>query len=177
MKTQEQLDVNLRPWSQDDLALLERLRGDPDMNIHLGGPEAPKKILERQERYVLSSQTGVNPMFAIVLGPEQVAAGSIGYWEKMWQGEDIWETGWSVLPEFQGRGIATQATALVVARARAARKHRTLHAFPAIDNPASNAICRKAGFKLQGEADFEFPPGHWMRCNDWALDLFPDDSN
>ena len=25
---------------------------------------------------------------------------------------------------------------------------------------------------LLEECDFEFPPGHHMRCNDWRLDLF-----
>jgi RimJ/RimL family protein N-acetyltransferase len=174
MNDKKRIEVALRPWSRDDSALLERLRGDPAMNVHLGGPEAPEKIRERQERYYQSSQTGINPMFVIVVGPEKKSAGSIGYWEKEWQGQQIWETGWSVLPEFQGQGIATQATAIVVERVRAAGKHRFLHAFPSVHNAASNAICRKAGFTLRGEADFEFPPGHIMRCNDWSLDLFED---
>jgi RimJ/RimL family protein N-acetyltransferase len=173
MGRKEQIEVNLRPWSQDDLPLLIRLRGDPTMNEHLGGPEAPEKIRERQERYYRSSRTGENPMFVIVVGPERVPAGSIGYWEKEWQGQRIWETGWSVLPEFQGRGVATRATAIVVGRVRAEGKQRFLHAFPSVDNSPSNAICRKAGFTLQGQVDFEFPPGHFMRCNDWCLDLFP----
>lgn len=142
------------------------------MNVHLGGPEALQKIRERHERYRQSSVTGKNPMFVIVVGPQRTAAGSIGYWEKEWQGEKIWETGWSVLPGFQGQGIATQATFAVVERARAEGKHRFLHAFPSVDNGASNAICRNVGFTLQGEVDFEFPPGHVMRCNDWRLDLF-----
>ncbi len=174
MAGKKEYEVQLRSWSADDLPLLTRLRGDPVMNEHLGGPEAAEKIRERQERYYQSSQTGLNPMFVILFGPEKTAAGSIGYWEKEWQGEQIWETGWSVLPEFQGRGIATRATALIVDRVHAERKYRFLHAFPAVDNAASNAVCRKAGFTLRGEADFEFPPGHFMRCNDWSLDLFPD---
>jgi RimJ/RimL family protein N-acetyltransferase len=172
MKTKNQIAVDIRPWSNDDLPLLERLRGDPMMNEHLGGPETPEKIRERQERYRLSSETGVNPMFVIVVGLERVPAGSIGYWEKDWQGQSIWETGWSVLPEFQGQGVATRATLIIIGRVRAMAKHRYLHAFPSINNAASNAICRKTGFTLQGEVDFEFPPGHIMRCNDWRLDLF-----
>ena len=168
----KKFEVGLRPWSDDDLPLLERLRGDPEMNIHLGGPEAPQKIRERHERYHQSAISGKNPMFVIVVGPERTAAGSIGYWERDWQGEQIWETGWSVLPEFQGLGIATKATNAVVERARAEGKHRYIHAFPSVDNPATNAICRKVGFTLLGEVDFEFPPGHFMRCNDWRLDLF-----
>lgn len=173
MNGNDQIEVDIRPWSQDDLPLLMRLRGDPDMNEHLGGPEAPEKIRERQERYNRSSQTGENPMFVIVAGPEKVSAGSIGYWEKEWQGRLIWETGWSVLPEFQGQGVATKATSIVIEHIRAERKQRFLHAFPSVDNGPSNAICQKTGFTLQGQVDFEFPPGHWMRCNDWCLDLFP----
>jgi RimJ/RimL family protein N-acetyltransferase len=174
MNGKKHLEVDLRPWSQDDLPLLQRLRGDPAMNVHLGGPEAPEKILERQERYYQTSLTGVDRMFVIVVGLERVSAGSIGHWEKDWQGEKIWETGWSVLPEFQGQGIATKATHILIERARATKLHRFLHAFPGVNNAASNAICRKAGFALRGEVDFEFPPGHMMRCNDWYLDLFAD---
>jgi RimJ/RimL family protein N-acetyltransferase len=78
-----------------------------------------------------------------------------------------------VLPEFQGRGVATRATAAVVERARAEWKHRFIHAFPSVDNPPSNAVCRKVGFTHQEEVEFEYPPGHLMRCNDWRLDLLP----
>jgi RimJ/RimL family protein N-acetyltransferase len=176
MSAKKQIEVDIRPWSDGDLPLLERLRGDPVMNKHLGGPEAPEKIRERQERYYQSSQTRINPMFVIVVEPDKISAGSIGYWKKDWQGQQIWETGWSVLPEFQGQGIATQATKIVVERARAEKKHRFLHAFPSVNNAPSNAICRKAGFTLQGEADFDFPQGHYMRCNDWSLDLFAGDA-
>ncbi|HEU0297419.1 MAG TPA: GNAT family N-acetyltransferase [Anaerolineales bacterium] len=167
-------DVDIRPWSDGDLPLLERLMADPAMTEHLGGPETSEKIRGRHQRYLRDSDK--DHMFVIVVGPERVAAGSIGYWEKDWRGQKVWETGWSVLPEFQGHGVATTATAAVVQRARADGKHRFIHAFPSVDNAASNAICRKAGFTLQGEADFEYPPGNIMRCNDWRLDLFKDAS-
>jgi RimJ/RimL family protein N-acetyltransferase len=175
MKGKAQIDVDLRPWSKHDLPLLQRLRGDPAMNVHLGGPEAPEKIRERQERYYQSSLTGINPMFVILVGPDGVPAGSIGYWEKQWRDQIVWETGWSVLPEFQGQGVATRATLLIIERARAEGKRRFLHAFPGVNNAPSNAICRKAGFTLLGETDFEFPPGYFLRCNDWVLDLFAAD--
>jgi RimJ/RimL family protein N-acetyltransferase len=81
----------------------------------------------------------------------------------------VYETGWNVLPPFQGRGIA--AAAATVAAAGAEREHRYIHAFPSVDNPASNAICHKLGFSLVAECDFEYPPGSFMRCNDWRLDL------
>ncbi len=168
----EQLKVDIRLWAEDDLPLLERLLGDPAMTEHLGGPELAEKIRNRHARYCQDSATGQDPIFAIILGPEQTQVGSVGYWQKEWQGQQVWETGWSVLPEFQGRGIATAAARLIVDRARSEKKYRFLHAYPAVDNGASNAICRKAGFTLQGEYEFEYPKGSFMRCNDWSLDLF-----
>jgi RimJ/RimL family protein N-acetyltransferase len=79
--------------------------------------------------------------------------------------------GWFVIPAFQGRGIGAAATLKAIAEARSERKHRFMHAFPSVKNEPSNAICRKLGFTLLEACDFEYPPGHLMRCNDWRLDL------
>jgi RimJ/RimL family protein N-acetyltransferase len=165
------LEVDIRPWAEGDLRLLERLMGDPAMTAHIGGPETAEKIRERHGRYLAPGRPGTGAMFVIVVGPERSAAGSVGYWRREWRGRHVWETGWSVLPEFQGRGVATKATAAVVLRARADGTHRFIHAFPSVANGASNAICRTLGFVLQGEVDFEYPKGAFMRCNDWRLDL------
>jgi RimJ/RimL family protein N-acetyltransferase len=162
------IEVDLRSWSEGDLPLLERLLGDPAMTGHLGGPETLEQIRERHARYLKPSAGG---MFVIVVGPGRLPAGSIGYWEREWRGQTVWETGWSVLPEFQGQGVATRAAVSLVERARADGRHPFLHAFPAVDNPPSNSICRKAGFRLLGQVDFEYPPGHFMRCNDWELEM------
>lgn len=168
----ETAELKLRPWSKDDLPLMERLLGDPAMTIHLGGPESPKQLRERHERYTRFSNTRPGCMYVIIVGPAYISAGSIGYWEKEWQGHTVWETGWSVLPEFQGQGIATQAILKLIAIVRTEQTHRYLHAFPSIHNTPSNAICRKAGFTLQGDSDFEYPPGNILRCNDWRFNLF-----
>lgn len=164
-------EVELRPWGEGDFWLMERLLGDPAMMEHLGGPESPEKLRSRHERYCRIGESGTGRMFVIVVGPERVAAGSIGYWEREKRGEQVWETGWSVLPEFQGRGIATQATLAVAAMAREQGKHRFMHAYPSVENGPSNAICRKAGFTFVEALEFEYPVGQLMRCNDWVLDL------
>jgi RimJ/RimL family protein N-acetyltransferase len=163
--------VGIRPWSTGDLPLLLRLLGDPVMTKYLGGPEAPEKIRERHERYCRLNNSDVQRLFASEVGPERLLAGWVGYWEKEWKGRAVWEVGWSVLPEFQGQGVATRATALLIERARAEKKRQYMDAFPSVDNSPSNAICRKLGFRLLEEADFEYPKGHFMRCNDWQLDL------
>jgi RimJ/RimL family protein N-acetyltransferase len=164
--------VRLEAWGEDDLPLLEKLMGDPAMTEHLGGPESPEKIAERQARYEDVTDTGNGRMFKIVDEATGEAVGSVGYWEREWRGEQVYETGWSVLPTFQGRGIAGAATAQAIEKARAENKHRFLHAFPSVDNAPSNAICRKLGFTLLEAREFEYPPGNFMRCNDWRLDLF-----
>jgi RimJ/RimL family protein N-acetyltransferase len=164
--------VRIEPWSEGDLPLLRQLLGDPAMMEHLGGPESPEKIAERQARYERIAETGTGRMFTIVDDATGESVGSVGYWEREWRGAQVYETGWSVLPAFQGRGIAGAATALAIEAARSERKHRYLHAFPSVENPASNAICRKLGFTLVEErVEFEYPKGSFMQCNDWRLDL------
>jgi RimJ/RimL family protein N-acetyltransferase len=164
--------VRLEPWGDGDLPLLEKLMGDPGMTEHLGGPESPEKIAERQARYERIADSGTGRMFKIVDAASGEAAGSVGYWERTLRGEQVYEIGWSVLPAFQGRGMAAAATAQAIAEARAEKKHRFLHAFPSVENLPSNAICRRLGFTHVEEAEFEYPPGNFMRCNDWRLDLF-----
>jgi RimJ/RimL family protein N-acetyltransferase len=167
--------VRLEPWTPDDLPLLEALLGDPAMTEHLGGPESHEKLVDRLARYTKLTEPGKGRMFKIVDAETGGGAGSVGYWEREWRDDRIYETGWSVLPAFQGRGIATIATAEVIDIARDESRNRYLHAFPSVDNPPSNAICRKLGFTLVEVADFEYPPGNPMRCNDWRLDLFAGD--
>ncbi|MFI1396361.1 GNAT family N-acetyltransferase [Streptomyces sp. NPDC020681] len=164
--------VRLEPWSEADFDLL-RAANAPELMDHLGGPESEEQLVTRHQRYVeLSADgTGRGRMYRIVLEETGEAAGTVGFWAKTWQDEEVYETGWTVLPGFQGRGIATAATLAVAAEARTEHRHRHLHAYPSTENGPSNAVCRKAGFELMGEADFEYPPGHPIRCNDWRLDL------
>lgn len=156
--------MHLESWGPGDVELLRRLTGDPGMMEHLGGPETPERIADRQRRYA-----GDPAQFKIVDAGEGV--GWVGFWEREWRGGQVYEIGWSVLPEAQGRGLASAATALAIEAAREAGRCRYVHAFPSVDNPASNAICEKLGFTLLEARDFEFPPGSFMRCNDWRLDL------
>lgn len=166
--------VELRPWSEDDLALLVQLMGDPAMTEHLGGPEDDEQIRRRHQRYLDLAITGGGRMFTIAVAPDGDPAGSVGYWERDWRGETVYEIGWSVLRRFQGRGVAVAAATAAAARARAEGGPRFLHAFPSVDNPPSNAICRRLGFSLvEEDVQLEYPKGHFMRCNDWRLDLSP----
>ena len=91
------------------------------MMEHLGGPETPEKIAERQRRYEADSGC-----LKVVAGDEDL--GWVGYWEREWRGETVYEIGWAVLPAAQGRGVATEATRPAIEAARATGRHRRLHA-------------------------------------------------
>jgi RimJ/RimL family protein N-acetyltransferase len=154
--------VHLEPWGADDLPLLEQTVGDAAMMKYLGGPESPEKMAERQEKYSRRD----SGMYKIVDDESGRAVGHLGYWAKDWRGETVHEVGWFVLPEFQGQGVAVEAMRQLIPLAGS----RPVHAFPNVENAASNAICRKLGFTLLGDMEFEYPAGHWMRCNDWRLE-------
>ena len=158
--------VRLEAWGPGDLELLTRLVGDPAMMEHLGGPEDAAKIVERQARY----ERPGSGCFVIV-APGEVRAGWVGYWDREWQGAWIYEMGWAVLPECQGRGLAGRGCALALALAAADGRRESVHAYPAVDNRPSNALCARLGFECLEELEFEYPPGHTMRCNDWRRRL------
>ena len=114
---------------------------------------------------------GGDRMFKIVDVASGVGVGSVGFWTKEWRDELVYEVGWMVMPEFQGRGIAMAATAQVIELAKRDGKYHLMHAVPHMDNAPSNAICRKLGFELLEACEFEFRRGHFMTCNDWRLNL------
>lgn len=164
-------EFRIEPWAEDDLPLLHRLLGDPAMTEYLGGPEPPEKIEARHGRYLRGELDA--KMFRVVDSAGE-SVGSVGYWERESHEGQVWETGWMVLPEHQGKGIATMATRQVIELCRAEQSHQYLYAYPSVDNAASNAICRKLDFELVDTEEFEYPPrsGNIMRCNNWRLDLF-----
>lgn len=139
------------------------------MTAHLNGPETEEQIDDRHARYLRYAETGEARMFSILRGEN--AVGSIGYWKVRWSDQDAWETGWFVLPEAQGQGIAARALTLLIDDVRGHADGRNeLVALPGVDNPASNSVCRRAGFRLVGSTTETFR-GTPLAVNEWALDL------
>jgi RimJ/RimL family protein N-acetyltransferase len=166
-------EVGLRAWTEDDLPLLRGLLGDPAMMTYLGGPESEEKLLERHAKYLAIDGMGNARVFVITAGPERVAVGWVGYWQTSWHAEPAWETGWSVLPVFQGRGVASRGAELAMGVLAGERTHRFVYAFPAVDNGPSNGVCAKLGFERVGSESLEYPPGSdiWMECAVWRREL------
>lgn len=162
-------DVTLHPWSEEDL-WLELRANTPAMKEHLGGIESEETIRDRHRRFLDLPVLGTGWMFRVAL-PDAPGVGSVGYWEREWRGERVYEMGWHVLSEYQGRGLASTAVRLAAAHAATHGRRRWAHAYPKLANGPSNGVCRKAGFTLLGECDFEYPKGNPIRCNDWRLSL------
>ena len=161
--------IELRPWTDDDRTLLVRTVGDAAIMAHLGGAESPEKICSRHALF--RDWSGDGGMMTIWIPSETEAVGTIGFWASTWAGDDVFEAGWMILPQFGRRGIATEAAREIVARVRRLRERRFLFAFPAVDNVASNRVCERAGFTNLGAFDIEYPTDHVMHARAWRVDL------
>jgi RimJ/RimL family protein N-acetyltransferase len=156
--------VELARYTDADFGLTEALETDPRVMRELGGPIERDRLPDIHRRRVADPW-----WFKIVADPGGPAVGTIGVWETSHDAAALYETGWMVLPEHQGRGIASAALALLIERVTADPQFPAIHAFPPITNAPSNALCRKSGFVLLGAADFVYA-GRTLRCNHWSRD-------
>lgn len=163
--------MELRDITMDDLPLYERTLTDPDMMSELGGPRPRRELEEKLQGIVNDVQAGT-VWFSVIVPDEEddAEAGHLCIWDHDWNGERINEIGWMVLPEFQGRGLASEAVRSILRRARLENKWGVIHAFPAVTNGPSNAICRKTGFSKIEEVDYVGFAGT-LRCSHWRIDL------
>jgi RimJ/RimL family protein N-acetyltransferase len=162
--------VELRPWVDADLRLLQRINV-PEIRNQVGGVETSEQLTVRHERYLRMRDAGEGWMFSISIEEVEEPVGTVGFWQRLWRGEPILEIGWNVVPARQGGGVGSAAVAAAIVMCRTTQDRDWLYAFPSVSNTASNALCRRAGFSLQGECDYEYPAGRWMRSSEWRLRL------
>jgi RimJ/RimL family protein N-acetyltransferase len=168
--------VYLRDVRLDDVDVYVRLRCDPAMMAELGGP-LPREGLEAKIRSDVEAVARDEAWICLVVPDERdpgTVAGSVVLWSHEGNGDGggggpMSETGWMVLPEFQGRGLAKAATRLLLERARDDGRWGVVHAFPGVRNGPSNGICRSLGFRLVGEETIDFA-GRQLRTNHWLID-------
>jgi len=160
----------LVPITAEDEDLTVRLECDPEMMRHIGGPRLEEDVRATHKRRLELMKKNVAHIFKVVAENTNEILGTIGIWKIDWKGPQAYEMGWFVLPEHQGRGIATEAALLILSQARSDPEVRYVYAFPAVANAASNAIARKIGMKNLGEFDNESFAGV-IRCTEWLIDL------
>ncbi|MFF2634289.1 GNAT family N-acetyltransferase [Microbacterium sp. NPDC058021] len=161
------MPVTLEPWGPGDLDVLVRMN-TPEMTAFLGGPESTAAVLDRHERYLRPPELSPSRMYRIDIDGEP--AGAIGYWEGDLEGDPVFETGWSVVPELQGRGVARAALRGLIDLVRDDGRRDRLIALPGADNVASIALCRGAGFREHGRLTEVFR-GSELTFHIWVLDL------
>jgi RimJ/RimL family protein N-acetyltransferase len=159
--------MRLRDVTLDDLALYERLRCDPAMTAELGGPQRPEEIPPKLRDDVADVEAD-RSWISVIESDDGEPMGSVCIWTHTTPEGGFSEIGWTVLPRFQGRGVAKAATARILERARTDGRWGSIHAFPSVTNEPSNGICRSLGFELLGATDFDHD-GTILRCNHWWL--------
>ena len=162
--------MRLVPITREDEQLAIRVECDAELMLHIGGPRPEADVRAAHKRRLNLMSKGEAHMYKVVADDTNEVLGTIGLWKIDWKGPRTYEMGWFVLPEHQGRGVATEAARLLLSQARSVPGVRYVHAYPAVTNAASNAIARKLGMENQGEFDNEGFAGV-LRCNDWRIDL------
>jgi ribosomal-protein-alanine N-acetyltransferase len=75
-----------------------------------------------------------------------------------WPGDDKWEVGYELAPEFWGRGFATEGARRAVAFAWAETGLDRIISVTAPDHLASRRVMEKCGLTFQGEIAFPVGP-------------------
>src|SRR4030095_15083804 len=138
-----------RPFALDDLPLLIEQRSDPDMNRYLGGTrmQNPDALDKRIRFYMYCYEShgfGMCPMFLKETG-EMIGAGGIPPLEDT--GEI--EVGYSVIKEYWGRGIATEAARGWMEFGFNQFDLERIVAVAVVENSASQHVMKKLGMSYE----------------------------
>ncbi|MGC0327728.1 RimJ/RimL family protein N-acetyltransferase [Streptomyces sp. SAI-170] len=162
--------MHLRNVTPDDVDAYLRMRCDPVMMADLGGPLPREGMADKVRRDALEAAADTAWIKMIVPDPGRPdVAGLVTLWSHETDDGPLSEIGWMILPEHQGRGLGGRAAGALLRRARDEDRWGTVHAFPAVGNTASNAICRSLGFRLLGQRDTPFAD-RVLRTNHWSID-------
>ena len=128
--------MKLVDYTDDDLPLsIAGSETDPVVMAELGGPRSLESI-ERVHPRRVSPSADRGMWLDVVLEDEPEPVGSIGVWWSDWQGEELWEVGWMLRPQFHGRGLCSTALEMLIERLRGGSevRHR-----PRVSGTVNNA--------------------------------------
>ncbi|MEU4566669.1 GNAT family N-acetyltransferase [Micromonospora sp. NPDC023956] len=140
--------MRLRDVESGDGPAYVRMRCDPAMMAHLGGP-FPEERAEAQVGHDLAlvgSGAGLVKMILVDSPAPDTVAGTVTVSQHEIDATPAAEIGWMVLPEHQGRGLARWAVSSVLDEVRRGGRWSVVHAFPGVGNTPSNRLCRRLGF-------------------------------
>src|SRR5688500_9771226 len=176
--TLEGTRCRVRPWRLTDIESLVANANNLNVARHLRD-RFPQPYTRKDARSFLDYATESKDPSNLAIEVDGAAVGAVGYVP----GSDVErysaEIGYWLGEAFWGRGIATEAVALVTAHAFADMKILRMFALPFADNPASVRVLEKAGYTHEGllrssSVKYGEPKDQLMyaRVNpDWSLPL------
>ena len=162
--------VRLRDVAADDVDVYVRMRCDPVMMAELGGPLPREGMAAKVACDVQQAAADTAWIRMIIPGGSApgVVAGSVVLWSHEDSGTAMSEIGWRNWRNSRDAGSPRRRCACCLSSRASRSAGGLVHAFPAITNAASNAVCRSAGFSFAGEQNTSFA-GRLFRTNHWVI--------
>lgn len=154
-------ELRLRPASQEDLAVIERLTGDPQATGEhgwLGWSEQWRFRKRWEENGLIEEDRGV---LMALRGDERLGLVS---WRKQLTSltSYCWNIGVAMRPEVRGLGYGTEAQRLLVRYLFAHTQVNRIEAITEVTNTAEQWALQKAGFTREGVLrGYGFRDGAW----------------
>ena len=141
----------------DDLDLLVRLNADPRVMRYVGGTKDRDKTEQMLATRVLEYYER-NPGLGIWATVERATGACVGlHLLNHIQGESFIQVGYLLLPEFWGRGYATEMAAALVRYGFVDLRLPQVVAITNLDHVVSQRVLEKAGLERNGERAFPHP--------------------
>jgi ribosomal-protein-alanine N-acetyltransferase len=138
----------IRSWRHSDASSIARLANDRDIWLNLRDIFPHPYTREDAEEY-LAVVTNRDPETSVAIEVDGSAVGNVG----MKLGTDVEranaEIGYWLGREYWGRGIVSEALALLTAHAFATLPLNRIYALPFVRNAASCRVLEKAGYQKQ----------------------------
>ena len=138
--------LGFRTWSMDDVPLAVKLWGNAEVTHTFGGPFSEPQILERLAREIANQLAWKLQYWPIFLLENADFAGCCGL-RPYKEAKQIFELGFHLLPQFWGKGFATEAAQAVISHAFGPLNLKGLFAGHHPGNAASAQVLKKLGFR------------------------------
>lgn len=137
----------LRQWREDDFPMFARFQGDVQTAQYIGGAVNADDAWRRMATIVGHWHLRGYGIWAIDDKASGTFAGYCGPWYPHGWPEP--EIAWSVMPDFQGRGFATEAALAALRYAYRKLGWTTAISLIALENTASQRVAGRLGAKLE----------------------------
>ena len=171
--------LKLRRFTTDDLPLLQALNSDVEVMRYLGGVETAEQTCEALHGRILSYYDQ-HPGYGVWATLERDSGACIGFHLlNDIRGSAHIQIGYRLLPQYWGRGYATEMSLALMRYGYTQLKLAQLTAITHIDNAGSQQVLLKAGLHRKGERVFDHPayrafsPLAWFErdATDWLAEF------